>query len=137
MVLLRHELPDGSWHYDWMMARRPIEDPRGAGPLLTFRVSERPDEVSVRSLAARRLGDHREAYLAYEGELSGGRGRVSRVATGEARVTERGDGSLMIESRFARGVRCWIARMETGAGEPDRWRIEAAEGGGVPSSGET
>ena len=33
-------------------------------------------------LAAEKLGDHRRDYLEYEGELSGNRGRVIRVAEG-------------------------------------------------------
>ncbi len=34
------------------------------------------------SIAATQLGDHRLAYLDYEGEVSGGRGYVIRVAAG-------------------------------------------------------
>jgi hypothetical protein len=77
-VLLRHELPDGSSHYDWL-----LETPgQTQGPLLTFRVQERIDLPGVREFGAVRLPDHRREYLTYEGEVSGNRGRVTRVAQG-------------------------------------------------------
>jgi hypothetical protein len=80
-VLLRHELPDGSWHVDWMIAN----DPAGAGPLLTFRPAGLIHELEAgQSIEAEQLPDHRSAYLEYEGELSGGRGRVTRAARGRA-----------------------------------------------------
>ncbi len=37
------------------------------------------------AIRARALGDHRPAYLEYEGEISGGRGRVVRVDAGTYR----------------------------------------------------
>jgi hypothetical protein len=77
-VLLRHELPGGEWHYDWMIQRSD----EAVAPLLTFRVFVRPDDAAVREFAAERLGDHRAVYLEYEGEVSGGRGRVDRLAAG-------------------------------------------------------
>ncbi len=42
--------------------------------------------VPGRDLPARRLADHRTAYLDYEGEVSGGRGAVRRVDRGTFRV---------------------------------------------------
>src|SRR5215471_11395455 len=79
-VLLRHDLPDGSVHYDWMVEREP------GGPLITFRIGERIDQAAAR-FAAQRLADHRLDYLEYEGPVSGDRGRVSRVARGQIEVT--------------------------------------------------
>ncbi|MFM9996414.1 MAG: hypothetical protein ACKVU4_11520 [Phycisphaerales bacterium] len=80
-VLLRHDLPDGSAHYDWMIQR-----PGGPGAtLVAFRVTERID-AGVAAFVAERIGDHRAAYLDYEGEVSGGRGRVTRVAEGEVEI---------------------------------------------------
>lgn len=60
---------------------------RPDGPLLTFRVGERIDRPEARSFRAQRLGEHRAAYLTYEGPVSGGRGRVTRVAAGDVQVT--------------------------------------------------
>lgn len=95
MVLLRHTLADGSEHFDWMLER--------GGVLLTWRVREIP---VVGEVAAERLADHRVAYLSYEGEVSGGRGRVVRVRAGEAEVLEE----------TAERVR-WRGRWEEGSWE--------------------
>jgi hypothetical protein len=48
--------------------------------------------VTGADLPARALPDHRLIYLAYEGEISGGRGRVRRIAEGSytARLWEEG-----------------------------------------------
>lgn len=80
-VLLRHDLPDGSSHYDWMIQRSGSPD----DPLVTFRVATRIDEGAA-AFRAERLADHRAAYLDYEGEVSGGRGSVTRVAEGEMEI---------------------------------------------------
>lgn len=80
-ALLRHDLPDGSSHFDWMIQRRGGDD----APLVTFRVGVRIDLAPPR-FDAERIGDHRAAYLDLEGEVSGGRGRVTRVAEGELEI---------------------------------------------------
>lgn len=53
-----------------------------AGRLITFATD--PVVVSTRevTVAAERLADHRLAYLEYEGEISGNRGSVQRIAEG-------------------------------------------------------
>lgn len=75
-VLLRHTLPDGSWHYDWML------ETLAGGPLVTFRVQHRPDAPETRWFEAERIADHRREYLMYEGPVSGNRGEVRRVGAG-------------------------------------------------------
>jgi hypothetical protein len=76
-VVLEHRLPDGDSHFDWMIERSgPGEDRR----LITWRTECRPDLVL--EFRGERIGDHRAAYLEFEGELSGGRGQVVRVASG-------------------------------------------------------
>jgi hypothetical protein len=78
-VVLRHEMPVGSSrasHFDLMLQR-------GAS-LRTWACSAIPAiglEVSAEELA-----DHRLAYLDYDGEVSAGRGSVTRVAAGEFEV---------------------------------------------------
>lgn len=67
-VLLHHTgAPDGD-HYDLMLERD--------GTLATWRVA------SPALDGARRIQDHRRAYLDYEGPLSEGRGEVRRIAAG-------------------------------------------------------
>jgi hypothetical protein len=78
-VQLRHRLPDGSEHVDWMIA----QDPRGEAPLLTFRLPGRVDELAAGdTMAAERIADHRPAYLTFEGALGADRGTVTRLARG-------------------------------------------------------
>lgn len=92
-VQLRHELPDGSWHIDWMLAR----DPQGTAPLLTWRLARPLDALEPgESVDAEHIGDHRPDYLDYEGPVSGDRGHVTRIARG--RILEWGveDGAWRI-----------------------------------------
>ncbi len=95
-VLLRHDLPDGSFHYDWMIQRAGGPD----RPLVTFRVRDRIDRGGAQEFAAERLSDHRAAYLGYEGPVSGDRGQVLRVAAGEMVIVEESAVRLVVEGRL-------------------------------------
>lgn len=55
------------------------------GALVTWRLMELPEFHGAQSnlVDATRLANHRLAYLDYEGEVSGNRGRVDRVDRGE------------------------------------------------------
>lgn len=77
-TLLRHVLADGSWHVDWLIEVEPVARER----LPTFRLNDRPDRANADSFVGTLLGDHRRAYLDYEGPVSGDRGRVEQLATG-------------------------------------------------------
>lgn len=83
MVLLRHDTPDGGFHYDWMLARPGNP---GVTSLVTFRTGERPDEGLRVGMTLERISDHRPAYLHYEGPLTGGRGSVIRIAAGRCAI---------------------------------------------------
>jgi hypothetical protein len=96
-VLLRHELPDGSWHHDWMFEHPSTGDAASAaggaegaggagGGLITFKLEPSVSWPPEAGFEAERLADHRREYLEYEGPISGGRGGVRRVASGECRV---------------------------------------------------
>jgi hypothetical protein len=67
-------------HYDLMVSLP------GAEKLLTWRVLTAPETWGRDRPAMERLADHRMAYLTYEGPVSGGRGRVKRVAEGEGEI---------------------------------------------------
>ena len=71
-VVLEHRR-DGV-HWDFMLEVEP------GGALRTWAVDAPP--APGLTLPARALADHRAAYLDYEGEVSGGRGRVRRVDRG-------------------------------------------------------
>lgn len=78
-AILRHDLPDASFHFDWLFAK---ENPP-ATKLQTFRTSQYPETVSVgTTLPLERISDHRLRYLTYQGDLSRERGTVQRLASG-------------------------------------------------------
>jgi hypothetical protein len=74
-VILKHTA-NGQTHFDLML------EVEGQQKLRTLQLPRWPLEVGE-SCAAKQIGDHRRAYLEYEGEVSGGRGVVARVASGE------------------------------------------------------
>ena len=79
-VVLNHELPDGTSHFDWLLA----VDAKGEKPLVSFRVGERPDLVNEsRWIDLDARPDHRPDYLTNEGRLEGDRGTVKRLARGK------------------------------------------------------
>ncbi|MGD9688307.1 MAG: hypothetical protein AB7K52_04950 [Phycisphaerales bacterium] len=128
MVLLLHELADGSAHFDWMIerARSAAGQKSSVRPderiLATWRVFVRIDDSACREFDAEALDDHRRAYLDFEGELDAGRGRVTRVALGEAEITSDSPRRVDIIGRFARDrtARSWIG---VPSGTPGRWRF--------------
>jgi hypothetical protein len=75
-VILHHE-GIAEPHFDLMFETLP------GSALATWRSPRWPVEAAT---LLQRLKDHRRVYLDFEGELSGHRGRVTRVATGECEV---------------------------------------------------
>jgi hypothetical protein len=91
-VLLRHETPAGyprPSHWDFMI--------EVAGALRTWALEEKPTEG--REIPAEQLADHRIAYLELEGQISGGRGTVSRIDRGRYAVVRESDNELLLELR--------------------------------------
>ncbi|MBL0921221.1 MAG: hypothetical protein IBJ10_03725 [Phycisphaerales bacterium] len=129
-VLLKHTLPDGTWHYDWLIARDGDEDGTGAGPTIAFRVDERIDAPgSHGEIVVDRLTDHRPLYLTYTGPVSDGRGSVERLAEGTCRVILEGSNLVEVEADFGWGPRVWTCT-QVEIDDPARvvrpWRIAAA-----------
>lgn len=113
MVLLHHDMPDGSWHLDWMLERIG-DDPHR---LVTFRVDQRIDHSACVVFHAEHLADHRADYLDYEGPVSGDRGIVRRLARGRCSILDLTDQTLI--ARIAWGGLHRLARGVLKAG--DRW----------------
>lgn len=90
-VVLEHTLPDGSRHFDWMIERL---EPGTERRLCTWRTEHRPDVAG--RFRGERIGDHRAAYLEFEGELSENRGRVVRLASGAAAWRHRDEGRICV-----------------------------------------
>lgn len=72
-VILHHRQEAGE-HWDLMLERGEV--------LWTWRLARDPLDPQNYPIAAERIGDHRKAYLTYEGAISGGRGIVRRVEEG-------------------------------------------------------
>ena len=81
-VLLHHVLPDGE-HWDLCLDQGQT--------LATWQLLTYPSlQISQADpIPARRLADHRRAYLDYEGPVSGGRGHVTRVDRGTYVLLDR------------------------------------------------
>lgn len=109
-VLLEHRLPDGSFHYDWMMERLP------GSTLVTFRVGERIDLGEVVAFRATRLPDHRAVYLTYEGPVSGNRGDVRRLAQGDIAITRDDARGFEAQGVLGRARGTWSGRPVEGGG---------------------
>ncbi|RIK66590.1 MAG: hypothetical protein DCC65_09505 [Planctomycetota bacterium] len=98
-VVLHHEDREGV-HYDLMI--------ESGSALATWKLRHPPESGEQRCL---RIGDHRRAYLDYEGPISGDRGRVTRHDEGWCTVREadaavqHGSATsiLMFEGRVLRG----------------------------------
>ncbi len=123
LVVLRHELPDGTHHFDLLIAR----DPLGRERLHSFRLGDPPDGLAVGSeTRAERLFDHRPLYLTYEGPIAGNRGEVRRVLSGEATVQREDESRLELIVRWE-SLRQQQLRLEAIAGSPPFWRIVCLE----------
>lgn len=91
--------------------------------LITWQLSAEPDQPASLPILARRIGDHRIAYLTYEGPVSGDRGTVRRVDSGAVEFEEFTDtecafslGGGRLEGRFrlAREPGGWVFSGATG-----------------------
>ena len=129
-VVLRHDLPDGSHHYDWLIepmgsaaaAADDAKDDPDRRVLIAWRLPEAPHSSAESVMTADRLPPHRLRYLDYEGPISGGRGRVYRVARGEAEVLT--DSSDRFEARGRMADRAFrMAAKPSPAAGASAWRL--------------
>jgi hypothetical protein len=72
--VIHHHVLGRAEHWDWMLEDGPV--------LATWQVEAAPEVAACRAVRARRIADHRLAYLDYAGEVSGGRGTVEIVEAG-------------------------------------------------------
>ncbi len=134
-VLLQHDLPDGASHVDWMIAR----DCGPSSLLRTFRCPLRIDGLaSGQAIEIEAIGDHRRAYLDYEGPISGDRGWVRRLRRGVVTVQPPVDlvsGALELtvtwqpEHDGPDGSHCVQQQLQLRCGRRGRWivrRVPAA-----------
>ena len=82
-VILHHVVAGGE-HWDLMLERGQV--------LLTWQLAREPAGAASLPIPAKRIADHRTAYLEYAGPVSGDRGHVTRVDRGTVsidRLTDR------------------------------------------------
>jgi len=109
-VILEHDHPH--LHWDLML--------EASGALRTWRLATPPGVGQC--VPAISIGDHRLAYLDYEGPVSGGRGRVRRWDAGTFEWVEQRDrfvivrlagakldGTLLLERQQGEA---WVARLD-------------------------
>jgi len=113
-VILHHRLDDGE-HWDLMLEYGDV--------LLTWQLLREPVNRESLPIIARRIGDHRKAYLDYEGPLTGNRGTVRRVESGGLDIIEDTAEGLRIVLTGKRFEGLFLLRVQ---GED--WSFEA-EGG--------
>jgi len=73
------------------------------------------------SLTARKLPDHRLAYLSYQGPVSGGRGQVRSIRTGTYETLDRGPDRLVVRLNWPGASAAFELARSDQAG--DDWRI--------------
>ena len=78
-VILHHRVAE-SEHWDLMLQHGDV--------LLTWQLLREPVDRSSLPIPARRIGEHRKAYLEYQGPISGDRGHVRRVDAGTVEFEE-------------------------------------------------
>jgi DNA polymerase Ligase (LigD) len=83
-VILEHDHP--VLHWDFMLEFGPL--------LRTWRLASQPTAGQV--IAAAALGEHRLAYLDYEGPVSGNRGTVRQWDRGEFEPVEETDERVVV-----------------------------------------
>ena len=86
-VVQQHFRSEDDWHFDLML--------EGARGLVTFSSPVPPDDTASLPSTVHHLGDHRLAYLEYEGEISGGRGWCRIHDRGTLEWLEPADPSLL------------------------------------------
>ena len=106
-VILHHRLDHGE-HWDLMLEQGEV--------LLTWQLLREPIDRASLPIPARRIGDHRKAYLDYEGPLTGDRGTVRRVDSGSLDIVETTPESLRLVLKGKR-LDGWFTLQKVG----DEW----------------
>lgn len=112
--VVHHHCGHGPEHWDLMLEAGEV--------LATWRLDRHPARLSDGPIVATRIGDHRPAYLTYEGSVSGGRGTVEIVDAGTYTTRRQAAAALDLDfdGRFLSG-RLTLCRDEpTG----DRWTLD-------------
>lgn len=109
-VILEHDSPRGC-HWDFMLEQEES--------LTTWALPQPPDTVT--DMAAEQLPDHRQAYLDYEGPVSGNRGSVRRWDQGQYRLERRTESewSVVLQGQRLQGQ----VILQRQSSEATEWRF--------------
>lgn len=118
-VVLQHDHPQ-RLHWDFMLDR--------GESLATWSLPMPPACEQV--LPARKLADHRRAYLEYEGPVSGNRGTVVRWDEGEFEWVEDGDDRIVVDIRGRKTAGRVMLETVTEGPEGFRWRCNSRAASG-------
>jgi len=139
-VLLFHACPGARprpSHWDLMLERGEVlrtwalaQLPRDWAPLVATSANS-PAPAHTNAVSAEPLGDHRPAYLEFEGPLSGSRGHVTRVEAGTFVIHEESPDrwEVIATGEVLRG-RITLSRSAPGA---DRWQLAYWPAGSGPN----
>ena len=112
-VILEHDHPH--LHWDFMLEVGEV--------LWTWRLATPPEGAASR-IVATRIGEHRRAYLDYEGQVSGGRGTVKRWDAGTYDAIRIDDTRIEMSLHGQRFTgRAVLRRLDDGA-----WELGIAAG---------
>lgn len=137
-VLLRHTLPGGPWHLDWLTDSRPAGAggvPTAVDPderrLVSFRLPTWPSGAGV--LDAVEMVPHRAHYLRYEGDLGTGRGHVQQIARGWVLSDLRHSGATPFGDVGSAAVNalCWSVCWSFGGEVEGVWEVVAEAVGAI------
>jgi len=108
----------GPTHYDLMLSCGEA--------LATWQTASAPfGVVQGDRLEARKLADHREAYLTYQGPVSGDRGRVRILDSGKYRLIRQNEDSWEVEFHGRRLAGRWAISRCTET--PETWLLQRLE----------
>lgn len=117
-ALLRHEVPDDfgrASHWDLLLEHGDV--------CWTWALDTLPAgltaAVGPAAVEARRLADHRQHYLDYQGPVSDNRGRVTRVQAGECLWHEASDSTVRVQLTSAAGA----LELSLVSVDADRWQL--------------
>jgi DNA polymerase ligase (LigD)-like protein len=112
-VVLRHQdAPCRELHWDLMLENGDV--------LVTWALENEPGPGPM-SCRAERLADHRTLYLDYEGDVSGGRGMVTRLDAGVYTPEQTGDRRVVV--KLDGGRLRGTATLEVSGDDNQRWRF--------------
>ena len=87
--VIQHHRTKVGQHWDLMLQSGPI--------LATWQLWRTPDSLADGPIQATKIGDHRQAFLTYEGPLTGNRGTVQIYDQGTLKWHARHEDRIVIE----------------------------------------